>query len=200
MIKRLVVATRNEGKRREIDELLADLGVAVVSVAEYPYAPDVEEPFDTFCDNAAQKATVIGRTVDQWTVADDSGLVVDALDGAPGVKSSRVAPSDPERIAWVLDEMTNVPADNRQARFVCCIALSSPAGIIGTWEETVEGTIALQPAGDQGFGFDPVFHYGPAGKTFAEMSQREKSAVSHRGKALRAFRRAFAEIVREQQG
>lgn len=191
---RLIVATRNQGKLREIADLLADLPVEVLSLAAFPDAPEVEEPFDTFAENAAQKASVIAREVGEWAVADDSGLEVDALGGAPGVKSARVADSDPERIAWLLQQLHGVAAEGRAARFVCAIALASPEGIEGQWEETVEGTIINEPRGAGGFGYDPVFYHPPASRTFAEMSRREKSAVSHRGKALRAFRRAFADL------
>ena len=191
-ISRLVLATRNQGKLREIAELLGDLEVEVLSLDGFPDMPDIEEPFESFAENAAHKAIITAREVGERAMADDSGLMVDALDGAPGVRSSRIAPSDPERIAWVLEELEGVPLDERQARFVCAIALASPAGLEGQWEETVEGVITETPRGSEGFGFDPVFHYPPARKTFAEMSQQEKSAVSHRGKALRAFRKAIA--------
>ena len=191
--KTLVVATRNRGKLSELVELLGDLDVDVVSLEAFPDAPEVDEPFETFAENAARKAVVTARAVGEWTVADDSGLEVAHLGGAPGVKSSRIASSDPERIAWALRQLRGVHTDERQARFVCAIALASPSGLQGQWEETVEGSISEEPVGSEGFGFDPVFCYPPAGKTFGQMAPDEKNAVSHRGKALRAFRRALDE-------
>lgn len=194
-IDRLVVATRNEGKLREIAQLLCDLRVQVLSVGDYADAPEVDEPYEAFCDNALRKATEVAFGIGEWTVADDSGLQVHALDGRPGVYSSRVADSDAERIAWLLEEMSDVPADRRQARFVCCIALSSPEKGTRTWHETVEGRITQEPSGSGGFGFDPVFFYPPQGMTFAEMSRHGKGRVSHRGKALAAFRSDFERIL-----
>ena len=185
---RLVVATRNEGKRREIEDLLAGLGVEVLSLSAFPDAPEVEEPFETFAENAAHKATAIARATGEWALADDSGLEVDALGGAPGVRSSRIAESDPARIAWLLGRMAQVPPDCRQARFICALALASPQGLVGRWQGTVEGLITDEPRGAHGFGFDPVFLYPPTGMTFAEMTREEKGEVSHRGRALREFR------------
>lgn len=194
-MRTLVVATTNKGKLREIAELLCTLPVEVVSLDRFPDAPEVDEPHDTFAENAARKATIIARETGVWAVADDSGLEVEALGGEPGAKSARVAPTDPERIAWLLERMQDVPDGSRQARFVCCIALASPEGPVGSWQETVEGVITWAPAGEHGFGFDPVFLYEPAGKTFAELTATEKGQVSHRGKALRVFRRAFGEML-----
>lgn len=191
----LVVATRNQGKLREISALLQGLEIEVLSLDAFPGVPDVPEPHDTFLANAVDKAVVTARAVGTWAVADDSGLEVEALGGAPGVKSSRVAATDPARIAWLLDTLGDAPAEWRRARFVCAIALASPAGLEGRWEESVEGVITSAPRGDGGFGYDPVFLHPPTGKTFAEMTRDEKSAVSHRGKALRTFRRAFEEML-----
>lgn len=190
-ISRLVVATRNEGKCAEIAQLLEGLGVEVLSLCDFPAAPEVEEPFATFAQNAAHKALETARAIGEWCLADDSGLEVAALNGAPGVKSARVADSDPARIAWLLGQMRAVPEGQRQARFVCALALASPEGVQGQWEGTVEGLILWAPRGDRGFGYDPVFWYEPLGKTFAELTREEKSAVSHRGRALRAFRRSL---------
>lgn len=190
-IRRLVVATRNEGKRAEIAQLLDGLGIEVLSLRDFPGAPEVDEPFATFAENAAHKALQTARAIGEWCLADDSGLEVLALDGAPGVQSARVAASDPARIAWLLGRMQSVPEGQRQARFVCAVALASPEGIQGQWEGTVEGQILSAPRGENGFGYDPVFWYEPLGKTFAELSRDEKGAVSHRGRALRALRRAL---------
>jgi XTP/dITP diphosphohydrolase len=185
------VATRNEGKRAEIAEALEGLGMEVLSLRDFPAAPEVDEPFATFAQNAAHKALQTARAIGEWCLADDSGLEVPALGGAPGVLSARVAASDPARIAWLLEKMKAVPPNQRQARFVCALALASPEGIQGQWEGTVEGRILASPRGDNGFGYDPVFWYEPLSKTFAELSRDEKNAVSHRGRALRAFRKAL---------
>lgn len=192
----LVVATRNQGKLGEIAALLGGLDVEVLALDAFPHAPDVPEPHDTFLANATAKAVATARALRMWAVADDSGLVVDALGGAPGVRSSRVASTDPARIAWLLGELRDVPPGRRRARFVCAIALASPEGLEGRWEESVEGVITSEPRGEGGFGYDPVFFHPPTAKTFAEMTREEKSAVSHRGKALRTFRRAFEEMLR----
>jgi XTP/dITP diphosphohydrolase len=191
---KLVVATRNEGKWREIEVLLQGLGAEVVGLGDYPDAPEADEPYDTFAQNAAQKALLTARYTGEWAVADDSGLVVDALEGAPGVKSSRVAADDTARVQWLLERMADVPEGERSARFVCAIVLASPEGVIWQGEGTVEGTITREPSGEGGFGFDPVFLHVPAGKTFAQLSREEKSAVSHRGKALQALRLRLAEL------
>ena len=195
---RLVVATRNAAKLRELRDLLSGLPVEVLSLDAFPDAPDVPEPFDTFAENAAEKAVVTARAIGEWVVADDSGLEVEALRGAPGVQSRRVAESDEQRIRWLLSRLADVPPERRRARFVCACALASPRGLEGQWVGTAEGVIADGPRGTGGFGYDPIFHYPPERKTFAEMTQEEKGAVSHRGQALRAFRRAFAHTASSQ--
>lgn len=195
MIRRLVVATRNRGKLAELTELLADLPVEVLSLEAFPGAPEPEEPHATFAGNAAHKARLTAAALGEWVLADDSGLQVWALDGAPGVRSSRLAGSDPERIARVLARLGAAPPSARGARFVCALALASPQGVVGQWEGAVEGRLTDAPRGEEGFGFDPVFLYPPAGMTFAEMTRAQKSAVSHRGRALRAFVGDFREMV-----
>lgn len=185
--KRLVVASRNAGKIREIRRLLAGVPLEVVGLDSYPDMPELDEPFATFAENAAHKAQTAAEYAGAAALADDSGLEVAALDDRPGVYSSRYAPSDPERIARLLDEMKGLAGDQRRARFVCVIALADHGRLLGTWQETVEGRIAEAPRGTSGFGFDPVFLY--CSRTFAEMTPEEKNDVSHRGKALRAFAR-----------
>jgi len=197
--RKLVVATANEGKRSEIASVLDGLGAEVLSLADFPEAREVEEPYDTFLANATEKATVTARTLGLLALAHDSGLQVDALGGAPGVMSARVGSSDPERIAWLLQQLRDVPPDQWAAGFVCCLVLASPEGVIGQWQGVVRGLIIDTPRGSQGFGYDPVFYYPPAGLTFAEMTREQKGQVSHRGKALREFRRAF-EVVASSGG
>ena len=183
---RLLVASHNPGKVRELARLLAELPLQVVGLDAYPDMPELPEPYPTFAENARSKACTAAAHAGCLALADDSGLLVPALDDRPGVYSSRYAPTDPERIARLLAEMRAYTGEQRRARFVCVLALADPTRLLGSWQETCEGDIADQPAGRHGFGFDPVFRYGR--KTFAEMTPDEKGQVSHRGKALRAFR------------
>lgn len=183
-MKRLVIATKNVGKAREMAEALAGLPYEVVSLADYPDAPEVEETGSTFIENAILKATAYARYTGELTLADDSGLEVDALDGAPGVLSSRFAPTDPERNSKLLDMMKDVPDADRTARFKCAIAISTPEGDVQTCDGTVEGVIARERKGSNGFGYDPIFYVPELGKHMAEITSAEKNAISHRGKAL----------------
>jgi XTP/dITP diphosphohydrolase len=180
---RLVIATRNEGKWREVAALLQGLPLEVVSLQDYPACPEADEPWDTFAGNAAHKALQAAGYTGCLALADDSGLVVDALDGRPGVQSARYGTDDADRITRLLGELAEVLEEQRTARFVCAIALADPGGQVACWEGSCEGVIAHAPRGEQGFGYDPVFVY--EGYTFAEMSRTEKAAVSHRGQALR---------------
>jgi XTP/dITP diphosphohydrolase len=181
----LVVASGNLGKVREITRLLAGLDVAVLSLADFPEVPEVPEPHDTFAANAVAKAVAVARATQGLALADDSGLCVDVLDGAPGVLSARVAKDDAGRIAWLLDKLRDTPTAQRTARFVCVVAVATPVGAVRTWEGRVEGLIAEAPRGEGGFGYDPVFLVPDLGRTFAELAADEKNAISHRGKALR---------------
>jgi XTP/dITP diphosphohydrolase len=183
----LVVATRSAGKRGEIAALLSGLPVQVVSLEAFPGLPEVAEPHDTFAANAAEKARETARATGEWALADDSGLTVEALGGAPGVLSARVAGSDPARIAWLLEQLAAVPEARRGGAFVCALCLAGPRGVLGQWEGRAEGVILGTPRGEGGFGYDPVFLDPATGRTFAELSREGKGAVSHRGRALRAF-------------
>ena len=194
----LLVASENPGKVAEIRRLLAAVPLQVISLADLPRPPQLGEPYDTFAGNAQHKAATAARASGYLTVADDSGLVVPALDGAPGIRSSRVADSDPERIRWLLGQMTALASDQRAAYFICTIALADrQRGVLGTWQGQVEGTITTEPQGEGGFGYDPVFLYPPTGKTFAQMTAEEKNEVSHRGRALRAFARDLPAILND---
>ncbi len=192
-MKRLVVATKNPGKAREFAEILADLPYEVVGLDAYPNAPDIEETGATFVENAVLKATKYARFTRELTVADDSGLEIDALDGAPGIKSSRFAPTDADRIQKVLDLLKNVPDERRTARFRCAVAIAWPDKRVETCEAKVEGTIAHEPRGDKGFGYDPIFIVTELGKRMAELEPEEKNAISHRGRALRAAKKVLLE-------
>ena len=177
--------------------LLADLPLRVRSLADYPAVSLPPETGATFAENAALKACTAASAAGVWALGDDSGLEVPALGGAPGLRSSRVAPSDPERIAWLLERMRDLPDDRRQARFVCALALADEGGeLLGAWQGTAEGLVLPEPRGSGGFGYDPVFLYPPVGLTFAEMTAEQKAAVSHRGAALRAFRSALPDLLR----
>jgi XTP/dITP diphosphohydrolase len=195
-LRRLIVASQNPGKAREIAALLEGLSVQVLSLADWPTVVLPEETGATFAENAALKARAVSLATGEWALADDSGLVVPALDGAPGLHSARVAATDPERTAWLLKRLAGRPENQRQAHFVCALALTDPHGeIAGTWEGTVEGFILEAPRGAGGFGYDPVFLYEPAGRSFAEMTREEKAAVSHRGEALRQFRAGLPRLL-----
>lgn len=169
-------------------EVLADLPYDVVSLADYPDAPEVEETGSTFVENAILKATAYAEFTGELTLADDSGLEVDALDGAPGVFSSRFAATDPERNAKLLDMMKDVPDGKRAARFRCVVAIAEPNGDTRTCDGTVEGVIAREPKGTNGFGYDPIFYVPELGRNMAELASSEKNAISHRGKALEKAR------------
>ena len=185
---RFVLATHNPGKLQEMGEILRDLGVEVVSPAALGIPVDVEETGTTFLENALLKAKAICRAANLPAIADDSGLCVDALNGAPGVYSARCGGEgldDRGRCMLLLNSMRG--ATTRAAHFSCAVACVFPNGDTLTAEGRCDGSIAYAPLGDGGFGYDPVFLLPGTGKTFGQLSQEEKSAVSHRGKALKEF-------------
>jgi XTP/dITP diphosphohydrolase len=181
-VKTLVFATANPGKARELEALLGP-GWQVKTAKDFPGLPDVVEDADTFEGNAEKKARAFADFTGLPALADDSGLVVDALGGRPGVHSARYAPSEGERIDKLLGELAGVPEDRRSARFVCVLCLVTPAGVHFT-RGACEGRIGHARRGANGFGYDPVFVL-PSGQTMAELTRDEKSAVSHRGEAFR---------------
>ncbi|MFO8006796.1 MAG: XTP/dITP diphosphatase [Candidatus Brocadiia bacterium] len=192
---RLLIATTNPGKRREMRALLEGLPVEIMTPDEVPDLPEVVEDGDTPAENAARKARQTAAAAGMCAVADDSGLFVDALDGRPGVHSARYAGPDPtpqKLCTKLLSELDGVPAPERSAHFLCCIALGDPDGRLAlTARGRVDGRILKQMVGHGGFGYDPVFYYEPAGKTFAQMQPEDKNAVSHRGRALQQFGERF---------
>ena len=191
----LVIATRNPGKTAEIRELLAGCGVDVRNLSDFGPIPEVEEDGATFDENAYKKSSFTARVLGLPALADDSGLAVAALGGAPGVHSARWAgenAGDAERCRKLLAEMRG--RTDRRAAFECVISLAVPSGPALTWEGRCEGLIAERPAGENGFGYDPLFYYPPLGKTFAELDREEKSRVSHRGRALRELRAEFDKV------
>lgn len=192
----LVVATGNQGKTVEIIELLKDFNVTVKNLEDFGPIPEVEEDGDTFDENAYKKASFTARVLGLPALADDSGLLVEALGGLPGVHSARYAgknATDEERYTRLLESMKG--QTNRKAAFECVISIAVPSGPALTYEARCEGLIAEQPAGSNGFGYDPVFYYQPLGKTFAELTLQEKSRVSHRGKALEELKKEFDKVL-----
>jgi XTP/dITP diphosphohydrolase len=183
--RRLLVATTNPGKLGEIARILAGVPVELVSLREFPDIAEAEETGATFAENARLKALHYNRATGLPSVADDSGLEIDALDGAPGVHSARWEGTDYavkfRRIYELLDARQ---ARGSRARFVCRVALADRARILFESEGVIEGRIADEPRGDQGFGYDPIFFYPPLGRTTAELDPDLKASVSHRGKAF----------------
>jgi len=189
--RRVVLATLNPGKVRELASLLGDLPIELLSLAEIPRASLPAETGATYVENALIKARAARRLTGLAALADDSGLEVDALDGAPGLHSARFGGpglDDAGRVALLLERLGSVPAGSRTARFRCVIALVDEAGGERTVEGVVEGEIAAAPRGTGGFGYDPVFLYPPLARTFGELSDSEKERVSHRALAARAAR------------
>ena len=191
----IVLATSNQNKIREIRELLKDFPVQIKSVADFGPMPEPVEDGATFDDNAYKKALHYAKVLGVPCLADDSGLVVDALDGRPGVYSARYAgpgATDQSNCDKLLAEMVGMA--NRAAHFVCVLSLATPSGPALTWEGRCDGEILGERRGESGFGYDPVFFFPEFGKTFAEVSMGEKSSVSHRGRALAEFAAEFAKV------
>ena len=189
---KLLVATYNPGKMREYRELLAGLPADLIFPAELGLNVQVVESGDSFEENAVLKARALSQASGLLTLADDSGLEVDALGGAPGVRTARYAgpgASDADRYRLLLRNLEGVPWEARTARFRCVVAIATPDGQLHTADGRCEGIIAFAPSGEHGFGYDPVFYYEPFGKTFGECTLEEKRAVSHRAKALEAIRK-----------
>lgn len=186
---KLLVATTNPGKLREITAIVHGVPAQLVGLAEFPGIPEPEESGTTFAENARLKALYYNRATGLPSVADDSGLEIDALDGAPGVHSARWEGTDYEvkfrRIYELLDARH---ARTSGARFVCRVALADDGRVIFESEGTIEGRIADEPRGDKGFGYDPIFFYPPLGRTTAELDRDLKATVSHRGKAFAQLR------------
>ena len=185
---RFVLATHNPGKLREMGEILKDFGIEVVSPRDLGITVDVEETGTTFAENAMLKAKAICKAANLPAIADDSGLCVDALGGAPGVYSARYGGEgldDKGRYMLLLSSLRGAPT--RAAHFACAVACAFPNGDTLTAEGRCDGSIAYAPLGEGGFGYDPVFLLPGTGKTFGQLTQEEKSAVSHRGRALKDF-------------
>jgi XTP/dITP diphosphohydrolase len=187
---KLLIATYNPGKVKEYEELLAGLPLELTYPAQEGLHIEVAETGESFAENARLKAIAYARASGLLTLADDSGLEVDALGGEPGIRSARYAgkgASDEERYQLLLEKLQGVPREERTARFRCIIAVATPEGQIHTTEGTCEGIIAFEPKGEHGFGYDPVFYLPKYGKTMAELPPATKNQISHRaGAAQRA--------------
>lgn len=184
---RVIFATKNKGKAREIQALLQDTGAEVLTLEEAGLDPDIKEDGTTFAENAIMKVESLGAMEGAIILADDSGLVVDALNGEPGIYSARYLGEDTpheKKMEDILRRMEGVPEAERTARFVCAMAALLPDGTVLCEEGTVEGYISHKPAGDNGFGYDPIFYVPEYGRTTAELSDDEKNAISHRYKAV----------------
>ena len=189
----LVVATTNRHKLGEISRILDGLDCVVEPISAHATAAPPEETGRTFAENARLKALYYGRLVPHLTVADDSGLEVDGLDGEPGVRSARFGgPTYPEKFDLLYERLRARAALTSPARFVCAVAVAERGRVVFETAGTIEGRIADRPAGDGGFGYDPIFFYPPYGCTLAEVSATRKAAVSHRGHAFRKLRAFLA--------
>ncbi len=206
----IILATRNPGKLKEIQQVLGELGMRIVSLNEVGEIREPAEDGRTFAENARKKGLYYARATNQWSLADDSGLAIDALDGAPGVRSARYAadqcPQNADRDTIdrtnntrVLEELRNVPDEKHTARFICHLTLASPEKILIETQGTIEGIITHSPCGSNGFGYDPLFFVPELGCTMAELDPEEKNRISHRGKAVRRFKHLLTDLLESDQ-
>ncbi len=187
---RLLVATTNRGKLAEIRDILDGTPITLATLDDHPGIGEPEETGATFAANARLKALHYAEATGELTVAEDSGLEIDALDGEPGVRSARFnGESYAHKFAAIRRMLAERGAGGSTARFVCAVALARPGTVLWEAAGVVEGRVQLPPRGDGGFGYDPIFHYPPYGRTLAEVTPAEKAAVSHRGQAFRQLRR-----------
>lgn len=201
--KKILVATTNLGKLAEIRAMLGS-DVQWVGLSEFPGLQEIKEDGATFAENARKKALGYAKATGLWTIADDSGLAIDALNGQPGVKSARFSGAkdknrtllDHKNMAKVLKLLEGVPKEKRTARFVCCLCLANPEKVLIETEGTVEGFIMEEEIGENGFGYDPIFFVPHLNKTVAQLTTEEKNAISHRGNALRKLKPFLTELLR----
>ena len=199
----IIFATGNKGKLREINEILEGTGLSVVSMKDAGYDIPIDESGTTFMENALIKAGAVCGASGSIAIADDSGLVVDALGGEPGIYSSRYMGEDTSydiKNRAIIDRLLGVRGDDRSARFVCAMAAVFPDGRKLTVEETFEGVIGYEIRGENGFGYDPIFYLPEYGCSSAELSPEDKNAISHRGKALRKMKDALLEALADGGG
>jgi len=192
----IVLATSNHGKSKEIRDFLKDFPVDIKDLNDFGPIPEVKEDGKTFEENAYKKASFTAKVLGLPALADDSGLEVKVLNGAPGIHSARYAgpdASDAENNAKLLEALSGVT--DREARFCCVLSLAVPTGPALTYEAFCEGVVVEKPRGEKGFGYDPLFYYSAMDKTFGEMTLEEKSQVSHRGRALIDFKKELDKIL-----
>ncbi|USK38130.1 XTP/dITP diphosphatase [Cytobacillus firmus] len=186
-MQEVIIATKNAGKAREFERMFKPLGYQVKTLLDYPDFQDVEETGSTFEENAILKAEAVSKAFGRMVIADDSGLIIDALGGKPGIYSARYAgegKNDQKNMEKVLDELESIPDDKRQARFYCALAIAAPGKRTETVAGTCEGRILREKRGTYGFGYDPIFYSEEKGKAMAELMPEEKSEISHRANAL----------------
>ena len=202
-MSRIIFATGNTDKMAEIREILKDLGMEILSMKEAGVNPEIVENGKTFEENSLIKARAVHALLpDDIVMADDSGLEIDYLDGAPGIYSARFAGEDTSydiKNRILLDKLEGVPDEERTARFVCAISAVFPDGTSETVRGTIEGRIAYEIQGENGFGYDPIFYVPEYGCTTAEMPPEQKNELSHRGNALRAIRKIMEDKIRERE-
>lgn len=197
MVNIIVLATTNKNKIREFREILKDFEVEIKALSDFGPIPEAIEDGATFDENAYKKAHHTARVLGLPAIADDSGLVVDALNGAPGVYSARYAgedATDDKNCEKLLSELSG--KTNRNAKFVCNLSIAVPSGPALTYEAECEGVILEEKRGTSGFGYDPLFYFEEFGKTFAELDMAEKNKVSHRGKALTEFKQELPKVMK----
>ena len=191
-----LIATTNDHKLSEIRGILSGLTITLEGLEHHPGIEEPEETGNSFAENARLKARHYAEQTDRICIAEDSGLEIDALDGAPGVLSARFnGGSYPQKFATIYKQLRDLGTINSDARFWCAVAVAERSKIIFEASGTIEGQIATSPSGDVGFGYDPIFFYPPYGCTLAEVSDKEKAAVSHRGKAFRALRAYLESMI-----
>ena len=201
--RKILVASTNQGKIAELRAML-DFDVGWLGLAGFPNINEVKEDGQTFAENARKKALDYAKQTGLWTIADDSGLIVDALGGEPGVKSARFCGEkeadrktlDHKNTAKVLKLLEGVPKEERTARFVCCLSLASPEKILVEAEGELEGLIAEREIGENGFGYDPIFFVPGLNKTVAQLTAEEKNTISHRGNAIRKLKPMLEKCLR----
>ncbi|WP_261133151.1 XTP/dITP diphosphatase [Bacillus sp. Marseille-Q3570] len=194
---KIIIASHNEGKVKEFRKMFEEFGISVISLRNLDFHEEIEETGSSFKENASIKAETIAKKLHMPVIADDSGLVIDALDGRPGIFSARYAgeeKNDEANIEKVLAELVPVPEKQRTARFVCVLAVAQPGKETSSVEGKCEGLILNERRGTNGFGYDPIFYVPSKEKTLAEMISEEKNKISHRANALHELRNAWSEI------
>ena len=197
-MKQVVIATKNKGKAKDFEALFQPLGFEVVTMFDVAPDMEIEETGTTFEENAVLKAETLAKELNMIVIADDSGLVVDALDGEPGVYSARYAGDhdDEANIVKVLEKLAGVPEEKRTARFMCALAIAGPKMDTTTVFGTCEGVILQEKRGTNGFGYDPIFFVPELGRAMAELTPEEKGSISHRGNAIRKLAQALPTLLK----